>query len=223
MTSTSSAKQKALEAYSGSIIFAEELTANEGESHAIEGLDPDKSVRDLRHRIAHAIDNPASWSTMQVIFAGEVMEDMTKSLSHYGVHKGDTVYFIRTVVEAPPPYNAEPDAPVQVARKATAPVPAPATAASSSSSAGPSVPVLKTLFFKDLDGKSLVLRDVGIDTRMSAVFRRLAEEKSMDVEWLRFIWSGKQLNGNLTVRDYGIMNESTIHIVARLRGGHDSA
>ncbi|KIH86904.1 hypothetical protein SPBR_08646 [Sporothrix brasiliensis 5110] len=213
MTSTSSAKQKALEAYSGSIIFAEELMANEGESHAIEGLDPDKSVRDLRHRIAHAIYNPASWSTMQVIFAGEVMEDI----------QGDTVYFIRSVVEAPPPYNVEPDAPVQVARKATAPVPAPATAASSSSSAAPSVPVLKTLFFKDLDGKSLVLSDVGIDTRMSAVFRRLAEEKSMDTEWLRFIWSGKQLNGNLTVRDYGIMNESTIHIVARLRGGHDSA
>ena len=81
------------------------------------------------------------------------------------------------------------------------------------------MPILKTLFFKDLDGKSLVLNDVSIDTRLSAVFRRLAQEKAMDVEWLRFIWSGKQLNGDKTVRDYGIMNESTIHIVARLRGG----
>jgi hypothetical protein len=77
MTNTSAAKQKALEAYSGAIIFAEELTANEGQSHAIEGLDPEKSVRDLRHCIARAVNNLPSWSTMQVIFAGEVMDDST--------------------------------------------------------------------------------------------------------------------------------------------------
>ncbi|KAL1891278.1 hypothetical protein Sste5346_007737 [Sporothrix stenoceras] len=212
-SSSSSAKQKALEDYSGAIIFAEELTANEGQSHALEGLDPDnQSVRDLRHSIARSINNLGSWSTMQVIFAGEVMEDMTKPLAHYGVHNGDTVYFIRSVTEAPPPYNAEPDAEPapMVARPSTA-------AAPSAPRAAPHI--LKTLFFKDLDGKSLVLNDVPIDLPLSAVFRRLAHEKAIDVEWLRFIWSGKQLKDNKTVRDYGIMNESTIHIVARLRGG----
>lgn len=72
-------KQKALEAYSGTILFAEELTANEGESHALEGLDAEKTVRELRHRVARTIGNPASWSTMQVIFAGEVMDDSKSS------------------------------------------------------------------------------------------------------------------------------------------------
>lgn len=224
MTNTSSAKQKALEAYAGAIIFAEELTANDGQSHAIEGLDPDKSVRDLRHCIARAIDNLPSWSTMQVIFAGEVMEDMSKRLSDYGVHNGDTVYFIRSVTEPPPPYNAEPDAEPDAARG----VPAAASRAARVPAAAPPPPtpsssaprMLKTLFFKDLDGKSLVLNDVPIDAPLSTVFQRLAHEKAIDVEWLRFIWSGKQLKGDKTVRDYGIMNESTIHIVARLRGGH---
>jgi hypothetical protein len=122
------------------------------------------------------------------------------------------------VTEAPPPYHAEPDAEPAAARNA----PTMATSASGSTSAPPPVPILKTLFFKDLDGKSLVLNDVAIDTPLSTVFQRLAREKAMDIEWLRFIWSGKQLKGDKTVGDYGIMNESTIHIVARLRGGQQA-
>ncbi|CAK7230415.1 hypothetical protein SBRCBS47491_007576 [Sporothrix bragantina] len=207
---SSSAAQKALEASGGSILFAEELTANTGQSYALEDLNPEgRTVRDLRLSIAQAIKDRSSWSTLQVIFAGEVMEDQTRWLSEYGIHNGDTVYFIRSVTEAPPPYYGNPDA-----------MPSKAGASSEKSPETAPVPALrettitiKTLFFKDLDGKSLTLTDVDVDTRMSDVFRRLGEEKAMDVEWLRFIWSGKQLNGDKTIRDYGIMNESTIHIL----------
>ncbi|CAK7206375.1 hypothetical protein SEUCBS139899_009167 [Sporothrix eucalyptigena] len=229
MTNMSSAAAKALEAFGGTILFAEELTANEGQSHAIEGLDTEKSVRDLRHCISRAINDKPSWSTMQVIFAGEVMDDMTKRLSHYGVHNGDTVYFIRSITEAPPPYDAEPDA-MPSSSSAAKPsslkstlaireAAVPSASSASASNSTRSTPQLKTLFFRDLDGKSLALSDVSIDTKMSDVFQRLGREKALDIEWLRFIWSGKQLGGDKTIRDYGIMNESTIHIVARLRGG----
>ncbi|CAK7226115.1 hypothetical protein SCUCBS95973_006090 [Sporothrix curviconia] len=212
----SSAAHKALEASGGTILFAEELTANEGQSYALEGLDAGElTVHHLRLAIATVIQTRDSWSSMQVIFAGEIMEDHAKRLSEYGVHNGDTVYFIRSVAEAPPPYNSNTDAePSKVAggsesQSERTSLPAPRDTAIS----------LKTLFFRDLDGKSLALADVDIDTQMSDVFQRLGREKAMDTEWLRFIWSGKQLSGDKTVRDYGIMNESTIHIVARLRGG----
>lgn len=60
--------------------------------------------------------------------------------------------------------------------------------------------MLQTLFFRDLDGKSLTLRDVSIDTKMKDVFHRLGQEKAIDTEWLRFIWSGKQLSGGALSR-----------------------
>lgn len=71
----SSAAEKALETYSRSILFVEELTADESESHVINDLDPEKSVAALCKSIAQAINDTASGSTMKVIFAGEVMDD----------------------------------------------------------------------------------------------------------------------------------------------------
>jgi hypothetical protein len=56
------------------------------------------------------------------------------------------------------------------------------------------VPILKTIFFRDLDGRSLSLTDVPLDMTVQAMADRLGNEKAMDTSWLRFTWSGKQWN-----------------------------
>ncbi|EPE03720.1 viral ubiquitin [Ophiostoma piceae UAMH 11346] len=194
---------KALEAYGSHVLFAEELNTNEGKVYTIEGIDTSRSVRDLRNQISRTIGDKTSWNSMRLIYGGEALADLTKSLYHYGVRNGDTVYFIRSIPDtAPPPYApAAPEYPGE------------------SFPAQAETVVLSTLFFKDVDGKTYVLSDVDIETLVGDVIARLAREKSLEADWRSFKWSGKVLKPERTVRDYGIMNESTIHITGRLHGG----
>ncbi|BAM40326.1 ubiquitin-like protein [Theileria orientalis strain Shintoku] len=41
----------------------------------------------------------------------------------------------------------------------------------------------------------------------------------LDVNQIRLIYSGKQMNDELTLRDYKVIPGSTIHMVLQLRGG----
>jgi hypothetical protein len=52
---------------------------------------------------------------------------------------------------------------------------------------------IENLFFKDLDGKTLTLNTVPLTFKISQVKKRLGEEKFLDVDDLRFLWGGKQL------------------------------
>jgi hypothetical protein len=47
--------------------------------------------------------------------------------------------------------------------------------------------------FRDIDGKTLILHGIPINWRFDQLVAKLAQEKSINVEDLRFIWSGKQL------------------------------
>src|SRR2546421_8026646 len=83
--------------------------------------------------------------------------------------KGDTIYFARSVTpqapstEKPPPYQP----------------------------GGPKT--LNNIMFRDIDGKTLTLHGIPINWRFEQLVVKLAQEKSVNVEELRFIWSGKQL------------------------------
>ncbi|XP_016117638.1 ubiquitin-like [Sinocyclocheilus grahami] len=50
--------------------------------------------------------------------------------------------------------------------------------------------------------------------------RRFSPEDKLD---LRFIFEGRQLEVGRTLGSYGVLNESTIHAVQRLRGGESCA
>ena len=169
----------------GGVLYAEELTANENQAHIIQDLDLARgTVSDLMYRIALAIGNEFAYQTLKVVYAGAVLEDSTQRLSNCGIHGGDTVYFVRSLAEAPPAYSSRSGAELANTQ---------AQVVSKKTDTPEAVIILKTLFFRDLDGKSLTLTDVDIDTPLNDVFRRLGSEKAMDTEWLRFIWSGKQL------------------------------
>ncbi|UVC54687.1 ubiquitin-like protein [Theileria orientalis] len=47
----------------------------------------------------------------------------------------------------------------------------------------------------------------------------LRERECLDVSQIRLIYSGKQMNDELTLRDYKVIPGSTIHMVLQLRGG----
>jgi hypothetical protein len=66
---------------SETMLFVEELSANEAQSRMLEGFTVAKTVRELKQTIAHEIGQPRAWASIQVVFAGAVMEDCELILS----------------------------------------------------------------------------------------------------------------------------------------------
>ena len=63
------------------ILFAEELSANDSETLALEGFSPTQTLRDIKKAIADRIGQSSSWEGLQVVFAGKMM-DHGKWLEH---------------------------------------------------------------------------------------------------------------------------------------------
>lgn len=86
--------------------------------------------------------------------------------------KGDTIFFTRAVTPA---------------RPAPRDVPPPYS--------GPKT--LNNVMFRHFDGKTLILHGIPLTWKVKQLRQKLGQEKSLDVEDLRFIWSGKQFqDGN---------------------------
>ena len=74
------------------------------------------------------------------------------------------------------------------------------------------------LFVKSLTGKTITLRMNSNDTVVD-VKAKLEKKESIPPVEQQLIFQGQQLDDDHTLDDYAISNNSTLHLVLRLRGG----
>ena len=78
------------------------------------------------------------------------------------------------------------------------------------------------LFVKTLDGKTLTV-DAEEEDTIEDIKNRIMEKEGVPTDQQRLIFGGKQLEGQKTLADYDVQEDSTFHMVLRLRGGMQRA
>lgn len=72
-------------------------------------------------------------------------------------------------------------------------------------------------YIKTLTGKNIVC---SLDPQMTilSVKQQIESQEHIPVDQQRLVFQGKQLEDGHTLESYGIINDSTLHLVLRLRG-----
>ncbi len=72
---------------------------------------------------------------------------------------------------------------------------------------------------KGMDGKERQYDTATDDTIFSLKSQFAANQGNVQPEEIKFIYNGKELSNNLTLADFGIENDSVIHVMMNLKGG----
>lgn len=73
---------------------------------------------------------------------------------------------------------------------------------------------------KTLTGKTITV-EVEPDESIESLKNKIMEKEGIPPDQQRIIFGGKQLDALKSVSDYDLDDDSTLHLVLRLRGGED--
>ncbi|KAA6360258.1 MAG: putative ring and ubiquitin domain containing protein containing protein, partial [Streblomastix strix] len=74
------------------------------------------------------------------------------------------------------------------------------------------------IYIKTLTQKTVTLQ-VRSDDQIISVKQQIVDKEHIPVEQQKLIFAGKELEDQLTLKDYNIQRDSTLHLIARLTGG----
>jgi len=76
-----------------------------------------------------------------------------------------------------------------------------------------------TLFVKTLAGKSLTITGLHAWSPLYDLKRKVQEKEGVPVQHQRLLFSGLQMEDDRRLCDYNVLDEATVHLVLKMRGG----